>query len=436
MIYQRGDRAAFVVLVCWAIAGCHRDGTSPDQTAQPPLPATLATSDAPPSAPAVEWYRAVVGKNLEAVPFFVGMPPPGAPGSCSIINGEEHIAVDCHWQDASTVELEFPVFATSIHATRQADGSLLGVWHPSRLVPATLAPTFAAARIPRPDPALRFPARFWAMPPVATGDFAGTWRFQFEELAAGKGTFRQTSDGVVTGTIIPEQIGDFRYMAGNARGSQLLLSTFDGQHAYVVRATLDPTRNGMRGTWTFAGINRDGFTASRVPSLDIALVEKLRLKDGAKGVTIPQLDDPRYRGKPVIVDYFGTWCPACMDEMPFLLELYRRHHAEGLEILSIALEGTTDEAYNQRQVDYFRTRYAIPWQIVIVPGDYDDSPTLLPPELDGTGGYPITIFLEGDRTVHALHSGFFGPAAGDDFTQLTETFERYVNEMLATTTPR
>lgn len=425
-----------MVLVCWAIAGCHRDGKPHDQTAPPPLTASPATSDAPPSAPAVEWYRAVVGTDLEAVPFFVSMPAPGIPGSCSILNGEEHIAVDCHWQDASTVELEFPVFATSIHATRQADGSLLGAWHPSRLVPGTRAPTFVAARIPSPDPALRFPALARTTPPVATADFAGTWRFQFAELAAGKGTFHQTSDGIVTGTIIPEQIGDFRYLAGNARGPQLLLSTFDGQHAYVVRAALGPTQNEIRGTWTFAGINSDGFTAIRVPSLDIALVEKLRLKHGAKRVTIPQLEDPRYLGKPVIVDYFGTWCPACMDETPFLLELYRRHHAEGLEIVSIALEGTTDDAYNQRQVDYFRKRYAIPWQIIIVPGDYDESLKLLPPELDGTGGYPVTLFLEANRTVHALHSGFFGPAAGDDYTQLTTTFERYVNEMLATGPPR
>ncbi len=317
------------------------------------------------------------------------------------------------------------MFATSIHAARQADGSLIGEWHPSRLSPATSAHPFVATRIASPDPALRFPAP--ATPPTQASDAAGTWRFQFSDLGAGKGTFRQTADGVVTGTIIPEQIGDFRYLAGNLRGSQLALSTFDGQHAYVVRAEL--ASNSMRGTWAFSGINTDAFTARRVPALDIALVEKLRLKPGARGVTIPQLEDPRYRGKPVIVDYFGTWCPACMDETPFLVALYKRYHPAGLEILSIALEGTTDDAYNQHQVEFFRAKYAVPWPIVVVPGDYDESPKLLPPELDGTGGYPITLFLDRDRNVRALHSGFFGPAAGDDYTRLTETFERYAKEM-------
>jgi thiol-disulfide isomerase/thioredoxin len=175
----------------------------------------------------------------------------------------------------------------------------------------------------------------------------------------------------------------------------------------------------------------DRFTAQRVATLDTAIVEKLHLRHGAKGVTIPQLDDPRYRGKPVIVDYFGTWCPACMDETPFLVELYRRHHEAGLEILSIALESTTDDAYNQRQVEYFRKLYAIPWQIVVLPGDYADSEKLLPPELEGTGGYPVTIFLNRDRGVRGLHSGFFGPAAGEDNRLIKQTFERYVQAMLA-----
>ncbi|MDQ3370765.1 MAG: TlpA family protein disulfide reductase [Myxococcota bacterium] len=372
-----------------------------------------------------EWYRAVVGDP--EVPFFVSMPAPGTPGRCTIVNGEEHLDVVCSWKDASTIELEFPMFATSIRATRDAGGALTGTWEMSRISGSGPPAPFAATRIARPDPQLRFPAPTASAP---ASEFGGIWKFEFRVLETGKGILKQTPDGIVTGTIIPQGIGDMRYLAGNARGTTLLLSTFDGQHAYVLRAELTANQASLIGTWDYANVLSDRFTARRVTDLDIAVVEKVRLRAGATTVTIPQLADPSFRGKPMIVDYFGTWCPACMDQTPLLLDLYRRHHAAGLEILSIALEGTTDTAYNERQVEHFRKRYAIPWRIDVVPGEYAESESLLPPELEGTGGYPITIFLDRDHQVRAVHSGFYGPAAGDEYHRLVKLYEQHVLELL------
>ena len=436
MVPRRRDSVGLAVLAILMVAGCGRRDEHADKgSAAPPVvaptPPPPPPADAPTAPVAVDWYRAVIGSDHEEVPFFVSMPPPGTVGGCTIVNGDERIPVECRWEDATTIVLEFRMFATRIRAERGPDGTLSGGWQMSRIAGPMLPARFVATRIPRLDPTLRFPAAAATTPPAVVGDFSGTWKVQFSMLEAGKGMLTQTSDGVVTGTIIPRGIGDMRYLAGNARGTTLWLSTFDGQHAYVLRAELDPGRQALTGTWVFPQITRDRFTARRVATLDTSLVDKLHLRRGAKGVTVPQLDDPRYRGKPVIVDYFGTWCPACMDLTPFLVELYRRHHAAGLEIISIALEGTTDDAYNQQQVDYFRKLYAIPWPIVIVPGEYTEAEELLPPELEGTGGYPITIFLDRDRSVRGLHSGFFGPAAGEDHRRLKKTFEGYVEAMLA-----
>lgn len=421
------SRYRFAVL-CAALISCgkraepvvHRDDAA--ARSAPPADAHLIAADA---APAVDWYRASVGSGSSEVPFFLGAPPLGTRGGCTIINGDERIAVECAWTGPQLL-LSFPMFATTVHATRDDQGRLAGTWELSRLSGATKPAPFAATPIASPDPRLRFPAG-----DAPSADASGTWKLSFAALGAGKGTLVQTADGVVTGTLIPQAIGDMRYLAGNLRGTTLLLSTFDGQHAYVVHATIDPAHASMTGAWTFSQVITDKLTAKRVPAVDPALMETLRLKKGATGVTIPQLDDPAYRGKPVIVDYFGTWCPACMDETPFLVELYRKHHAAGLEILSIALESTTDDAYNARQVEYFRAHYGVPWKIVILPGEYEDSEKLLPPELTGTGGYPVTIFLDRDRHVRALHSGFFGPAAGDDYTRLKAMFEATVTAMLA-----
>ncbi|MDD5277564.1 MAG: TlpA disulfide reductase family protein [Methylovulum sp.] len=43
------------------------------------------------------------------------------------------------------------------------------------------------------------------------------------------------------------------------------------------------------------------------------------------------------RGKPAIVTFWATDCPACIKEIPHLRALYRRYHAQGLEIVAVAM---------------------------------------------------------------------------------------------------
>ena len=44
-----------------------------------------------------------------------------------------------------------------------------------------------------------------------------------------------------------------------------------------------------------------------------------------------------FRGKPVLVTFWATDCPACIKEIPHLLELYREFHERGLEIIAISM---------------------------------------------------------------------------------------------------
>jgi peroxiredoxin len=42
-------------------------------------------------------------------------------------------------------------------------------------------------------------------------------------------------------------------------------------------------------------------------------------------------------GKPVIVTFWATDCPACIKEIPHLKELYNVYHNRGLEIIAVAM---------------------------------------------------------------------------------------------------
>lgn len=43
------------------------------------------------------------------------------------------------------------------------------------------------------------------------------------------------------------------------------------------------------------------------------------------------------RGRPVIVTFWATDCPGCIEEVPHLIELYRDYHERGLEIIAVAM---------------------------------------------------------------------------------------------------
>src|SRR6185503_11084605 len=41
------------------------------------------------------------------------------------------------------------------------------------------------------------------------------------------------------------------------------------------------------------------------------------------------------KGHPVVMTFWGTWCPPCREEFPELADAYRKHHAGGLEVVAV-----------------------------------------------------------------------------------------------------
>jgi peroxiredoxin len=45
-----------------------------------------------------------------------------------------------------------------------------------------------------------------------------------------------------------------------------------------------------------------------------------------------------YEGKVILLDFWATWCPPCIKEMPVLQDLYETHRENGFEIIGISVD--------------------------------------------------------------------------------------------------
>ncbi len=86
---------------------------------------------------------------------------------------------------------------------------------------------------------------------------------------------------------------------------------------------------------------REGFSQIGQGGLNLKLLP--RIGDPAPDfVTLTAADGhpvrlSDYRGKPVWLNFWGSWCPPCRAEMPELQAAYTELHPQGLELLAVSL---------------------------------------------------------------------------------------------------
>ncbi len=100
-----------------------------------------------------------------------------------------------------------------------------------------------------------------------------------------------------------------------------------------------------------------------------------------------------FRGDYLLLDFWGTWCGPCVNEIPHLQKLYRKFHDEGFQILSICCD-----RMDLDDISAFIMKKNMPWEHVseTLGGEIE--------QLYHVNSYPSTFLLNPDGIV--LEAGY------------------------------
>ncbi len=45
-----------------------------------------------------------------------------------------------------------------------------------------------------------------------------------------------------------------------------------------------------------------------------------------------------FQGKPLLINFWATWCPPCVDELPLINGFFQQNHANGFQVLALAVD--------------------------------------------------------------------------------------------------
>lgn len=127
----------------------------------------------------------------------------------------------------------------------------------------------------------------------------------------------------------------------------------------------------------------------------------LRLPD-LSGTTVSL---SRFDGKPVLLNFWASWCPPCVEEMP-VLDAFARAHADW-HVVGVAMEPA------EAARDYL-AEHPVSYPVLI---GSDDTPDESLQFGNTRGVLPYTVLIGADGRIVKRHAGAFDRDALDDWVR-------------------
>lgn len=103
-----------------------------------------------------------------------------------------------------------------------------------------------------------------------------------------------------------------------------------------------------------------------------------------------------YRGKTVLINFWATWCPPCIVEMPAIEQVFQEYQGE-LVVLAVNISEPKDT------VRQFVDEYDLTFEVLLDPGGMIER-------LYRVRGYPTTFIIDETGKVEVRHEGYMTEA--------------------------
>ncbi len=401
-----------------------------------------ATADARKAAPFPREgsWRGVFDVNGDSLPFqfeFKGKQADDA--TLTLVNGSRRDDFKVQQATPDTLFVKMNTYDAAIEAKIESRERLVGVYK-------SLVPSQRGSELPF---VAEYGKMFRFVEPAASvapkADLSGKWAIQILSKEAGNNQVALLEQrGNQLGGVFMTVVGDTRELAGTVQGNEFFLSGFTGPSPVLIKGTIaeDGSLIGVISRGIYRTTKFEGRKQSDVELPDPYKLTYLKPGYTKLDFTFPDLEgkpvslsDPKYRGKVVIVEIIGSWCPNCTDQTRFLAPWYKANRDRGVEIIAVAFEQEDSLDYARYTLGKLRAFFDIRYDLVF--GGIADKKVATEKlgALNFMAAFPTTIVIDRKGEVRQIYTGYTGEVTGEYYKEYVRRFNDTMDALLAEPTP-